>query len=216
MSPQYGEFEKRLTTGQNWGKKRVCSGLWAYTRNIDSLTVYYKKIAKAAGMDSFLHKLRHTFASQLVQNKVELYTVCKLLGHRTIQMTEIYAHLAPVNLHKAVFNLPKCGMQLVSMEEKTVRCRFWRFDEVNYHGLPPVAFTLRVFQTAMLFGRANYKEKSTIFSAAFPLLHRLPPMVSPGIMKLPGLTPGVSFAPKSQLRLILPATNRQEENSVFL
>ena len=35
-------------------------------------------------------------------------------------------------------------------------------------------------------------------------------------MKLPGLTPGVSFVPKSQLRLILPATNRQEENSVFL
>ena len=37
-----------------------------------------------------------------------------------------------------------------------------------------------------------------------------------GRMKLPGLTPGVSFVPKSQLRLILPATNRQEENSVFL
>lgn len=57
------------------------------TRNVDSLTACYHKIAKAAGVDSFLHKLRHTFASQLVQNGVELYTVCKLLGHRTIQMT---------------------------------------------------------------------------------------------------------------------------------
>ena len=89
-------------------------------RSIDSLTACYHKIAQAAGVHSFLHKLRHTFASQLVQNGVELYTVCQLLGHRTIQMTEIYAHLAPANLHKAVFNLPKRGMQLVGMEERTV------------------------------------------------------------------------------------------------
>ena len=90
------------------------------TRNIDSLTAMYRGTAKTAGVASFLHKLRHTFASQLVQNGVELYTVSKLLGHRTIQMTEIYAHLAPANLHKAVFNLPKRGMQLVGMEEKTI------------------------------------------------------------------------------------------------
>lgn len=90
------------------------------TRNIDSLTFCYKEIAKAAGVDSFLHKLRHTFASQLVQNGVELYTVCKLLGHRTIQMTEIYAHLAPAHLHKAVMNLPKRGMTLAEVEGKTV------------------------------------------------------------------------------------------------
>ncbi len=89
------------------------------TRNVDSLTACYHKISKAAGVDSFLHKLRHTFASQLVQNGVELYTVCKLLGHRTIQMTEIYAHLAPAHLHKAIMNLPKRGMTLVGAEERT-------------------------------------------------------------------------------------------------
>ena len=55
-----------------------------------------------------------------MQNGVELYTVCKLLGHRTIQMTEIYAHLAPAHLHKAVMNLPKRGMTLVGVEEKAV------------------------------------------------------------------------------------------------
>ena len=31
----------------------------------------------------------------------------------------------------------------------------------------------------------------------------------PCIMKLPGLTPGVSFVPKSQLRLILPPAKRK-------
>ena len=35
-------------------------------------------------------------------------------------MTEIYAHLAPSHLHKAVMNLPKRGMTLVGVEEKNV------------------------------------------------------------------------------------------------
>lgn len=86
----------------------------------DYLSFCYSKIAKAAGIPSFLHKLRHTFASQLVQNGVEIYTVSKLLGHQNIRMTEIYAHLAPHTLHMAVLNLPKRGMQLVGTEEKTV------------------------------------------------------------------------------------------------
>ena len=35
-------------------------------------------------------------------------------------------------------------------------------------------------------------------------------------MKLPELTLGVSFAPKSQLRLILPATNYQRKQSFLV
>ncbi len=35
-------------------------------------------------------------------------------------MTEIYSHLAPRTLHKAVMNLPKRGMTLMRVEEKTV------------------------------------------------------------------------------------------------
>ncbi len=97
----------------------VCQPVKGNRCNPDYLTTFYQEVAKAAGVNSFLHKLRHTFASQLVQNGVELYTVCKLLGHRTIQMTEIYAHLAPRTLHKAIMNLPKRGMTLARVEEKT-------------------------------------------------------------------------------------------------
>lgn len=85
----------------------------------DYLACCYRKITKKAGVPSFLHKLRHTFASQLVQNGVELYMVSKLMGHSNILTTEIYAHLAPLTLHKAVMNLPKRGMTLVGVEEKT-------------------------------------------------------------------------------------------------
>ncbi len=41
------------------------------------------------------HTLRHTFASWLVMSGQSLYMVGKLLGHKTPQMTERYAHLAP-------------------------------------------------------------------------------------------------------------------------
>lgn len=73
----------------------------------DFLTAFYRQIAKEAGVKSFIHKLRHTFASRLVQNGTNLYTVSKLLGHSSIQMTEIYAHLAKENFKNAVLALPE-------------------------------------------------------------------------------------------------------------
>jgi len=44
------------------------------------------------------HTLRHTFASWLASGGIPLYTIQKLLGHSTIQMTERYAHLCPGHL----------------------------------------------------------------------------------------------------------------------
>jgi len=51
------------------------------------------------------HSLRHSFASWLVQNGAPIYEVQKLMGHSTIQVTEIYAHLAPSQLHSTVERL---------------------------------------------------------------------------------------------------------------
>jgi len=51
--------------------------------------------------DAMPHTFRHTTASRLVQNGVDLYTVQRMLGHSTIRVTERYAHLAPQNLHAA-------------------------------------------------------------------------------------------------------------------
>jgi site-specific recombinase XerD len=52
-----------------------------------------------------IHTLRHTFASHLVMNGVDLPTVQKLLGHSDIDTTMVYAHLAPDHLAGAVHKL---------------------------------------------------------------------------------------------------------------
>lgn len=72
------------------------------------LTAFYAKETKEKlPFKCGMHKLRHTFASHLVQAGVDLYRVSKLLGHSSIKMTEIYAHLAPADLKAAVEELPK-------------------------------------------------------------------------------------------------------------
>lgn len=41
------------------------------------------------------HTLRHTFASWLAIEGIPLYTIKELMGHKTMAMTERYAHLCP-------------------------------------------------------------------------------------------------------------------------
>lgn len=75
--------------------------------SLNSYTAYYKRILNACKLKGSVHTLRHTFASHLVQNGVDLYTVSKLLGHSSIKTTEIYAHLSPLTFVSAVEKLPK-------------------------------------------------------------------------------------------------------------
>jgi integrase len=52
------------------------------------------------------HTFRHTFASWLVQAGTPLMIVSTLLGHKTVAMTQRYAHLAPDQARAAVRALP--------------------------------------------------------------------------------------------------------------
>jgi integrase len=66
----------------------------------------WKRLMKDAGIKNFrFHDCRHTFASRLVMNGVDLNTVSELLGHASIEMTLRYAHLAPAKLAAAIDTL---------------------------------------------------------------------------------------------------------------
>lgn len=56
---------------------------------------YFNKAQREAGLTKIIrfHDLRHTFASHFMMNGGNIYTLQKLLGHRDIQTTLIYAHL---------------------------------------------------------------------------------------------------------------------------
>lgn len=59
-------------------------------------------IRRARIHDFHFHDLRHTFASHLVMAGIDLTTVSRLLGHKTLTMTLRYAHLAPAHMVKAI------------------------------------------------------------------------------------------------------------------
>jgi site-specific recombinase XerD len=87
------------------------SGEWVIKsqakRNRGQLRPRFVALTKKCGLAEVtqIHVLRHTFASHLVMNGVDLPTVQKLLGHADIQTTMIYAHLAPDHLVSAVEKL---------------------------------------------------------------------------------------------------------------
>lgn len=66
----------------------------------------FRKYCKKAGVGPYrVHDLRHTFASHLVINGVDLIVVRDLLGHTSVKTTEIYAHLNPSKHHEAIARL---------------------------------------------------------------------------------------------------------------
>ena len=73
---------------------------------LEGTRAWFEPTIEETGIENYTwHCNRHTFASRLVMAGVDLRTVADLMGHKTIQMTMRYAHLAPDHRANAVERL---------------------------------------------------------------------------------------------------------------
>jgi integrase len=79
----------------------------------------FRLAVKRAGIEGCtIHTLRHTVGSHLVMNGVDLATVKELLGHRDIQTTLRYAHLAQDHKREAIAKVGKLVVMDTYMDTK--------------------------------------------------------------------------------------------------
>jgi len=97
--------------------RRLCEAAtteWVFTtvvgktRRLRDIRSVWENTLKRADITDFrFHDLRHTAASYLVMNGVDLKTVQEILGHKTFAMTLRYAHLSPGHKTRAIRALDK-------------------------------------------------------------------------------------------------------------
>lgn len=69
----------------------------------------FKESVKKAGIlkPVTIHTLRHSFATHLLMQGTDLHTIQKLLGHKNLNTTTLYLHLAPTKILSVVSPLDR-------------------------------------------------------------------------------------------------------------
>ena len=83
--------------------------------NRELITAFQKAVNKAEIGKFRFHDLRHTFATRLVQQGVDLYTVQKLGRWKTLSMVTRYAHHNTESLRKGIQSIDAEGGKIFTI-----------------------------------------------------------------------------------------------------
>ena len=105
--------------------------------NIDSIQTRFRRQFKRLGIrKASLHTWRHTYASNLVMETGNIRAVQKLLGHKSIKQTEVYAHLSDDHLNGVVQRLPGLNLGTPGNFEggenpQVIEKKWWAIQDLN-------------------------------------------------------------------------------------
>jgi site-specific recombinase XerD len=89
-------------------QKGPLTGTPISVRGIQQRIEYY---AKKSGLPVSCHRLRHTFATQLLNADADLATIQDLLGHEHITTTQRYAHVANLKVQRDYYKAMETVLQ---------------------------------------------------------------------------------------------------------
>lgn len=98
------EYIKQVDPEQPW----LFPSPQAKSGHLENIEKAFRRVVKAAGMDPYVvvrHTLRHTAITHLVQAGVDLPTVKRISGHKTLQMVERYSHQNGEHIRQAMDKL---------------------------------------------------------------------------------------------------------------
>jgi len=78
---------------------------------------FTKACLKAGIEDLVFHDLRHTFGTWLAQNGVDIYTIARYMGHRSLESTKRYLHHNADSLKAAIGTIEKMAEKLERVAE---------------------------------------------------------------------------------------------------
>lgn len=96
-------LRQRMLEGMRWRKLEPRTQK-AYIHAVRKLAAHLQRSAEAAGINKRVttHTLRHSFATHLLERKVDIRVIQVLLGHKKLERTSIHAHVATDLLHEVI------------------------------------------------------------------------------------------------------------------
>jgi len=116
ITRQLAEYLKGYLDGLPSNNQWIFSSATSKSGHIVDIRKAYRRVVLAAGLDPDVvlrHTLRHTAITHLVQAGVDLPTVRRISGHKTLAMVERYAHANGEHISDAMDMLEKRYKEVV-------------------------------------------------------------------------------------------------------